>query len=139
MNETTLNASPVAESAGSTKIGGLNYKVAAILCYTPVLFIDVIAPIILLNTEPADNKKLRFHAIQGLCIAAAAFALGLANSMLMGLLIPLCGFEVIRLMATGSSLISLGFFAVCGYAIYCLVKNQDFRIPVLSDFAEKKA
>ncbi|MBX9685232.1 MAG: hypothetical protein K2X27_00945 [Candidatus Obscuribacterales bacterium] len=122
-----------------TAILGLDYKTASILCYVPVLLVSIIYPIIILKTESKDNKELRFHAIQALSLSLAAIAFGVINSTVMGLLFPIMGFFAFRMMGFGSSLISLAFLGLSGYCIYQLCIGKLFRIPLLADFADKKA
>jgi|688.fasta_scaffold854933_1 uncharacterized membrane protein len=124
---------------GKTNVLGLDYKVAAILCYTPILCASLIASIMFLKTEPKSNKQLRFHAIQGLGLSMAAIGLGVINSSLMGALSIALGYYAYSLLAMGSSLIFLAFIGLCVYAIYCVYNNQEFKLPILGDIAEKNA
>lgn len=124
---------------GRTAVMNLDYKIAAILCYTPVLLIDIIAPIVWLKTEPKSNKELRFHAIQGLLISIITIALAVINSTVMTMLSVVLGFFAFRLLSFGSSLITLAFLAVSLYGIYCVWNGKEFRLPYLSEIADKNA
>jgi uncharacterized membrane protein len=53
---------------GKTKVLGLSYSVAGLLCYLPICCINLIASIIWLVSEPKENKVLRFHALQSLLL-----------------------------------------------------------------------
>jgi len=122
-----------------TKVLGLEYKVAAALCYTPILLLSVVAPIVILKTEPKENKRLRFHAIQGMALSLAALALGVANSMLTSLLFSLFGFGAWQIFGSLSSLISLAVIGVFVYCIYSVCTNKDLRLPYVSEIADRNA
>lgn len=125
--------------SGRTQVMALDYKLASILCYTPILLISIVAPIVWLKTEPKANKQLRFHAIQGLAISLTAIGIGVLNGILMGVLVSILGLGVINLWALGSNLLSLAFLAAMVYGIYCVATNKPFKLPVLGDIAEKNA
>lgn len=125
--------------SGRTQFMALDYKLAAILCYTPILLCSIVAPIIWLKTEPRANRQLRFHAIQGLAISVAAIAFGIINSIVLGILFSIVGIGAAQVLSLGSSLLSLAFLGVMIYGIYCVAKDQPFRLPVLGDIAERNA
>lgn len=127
------------ESANRTKVLDLDHKVAAVLCYTPILLLSVIAPIVFLKTEPNTNKRLRFHAVQGLGLSIAAILLAVANSMMASLMFGLFGFGALQLVGSLSSLISLAFLAAAGYGIYCVCKDKEYRLPFLAEIADRNA
>ncbi len=118
---------------------GLDYRTAALLCYTPLAFINIGAGILWLATEPKENKQLRFHAIQGLMIVVAAVVLGVLNSVASSSLIAVLGFSAFRLMGLFSSLISLAFLATELYGMYCVYQGHEFKLPYISEIAEKNA
>ena len=122
-----------------TKIMALDYKLAAILCYTPVLLISVVAPIIWLKTEPRENRELRFHAIQGLSISLIAIAFGILNSIVTGIVFSVAGWGIGSLVSLATSVISLGIFGVMIYAIYCVVKEKPCKLPFVGEIAEQNA
>ncbi len=139
MNDQTTVRSNQPELAGRTSVGDLDYKVASILCYVPFFLVGIISSIVWLKTEPKANRQLRFHAIQGLALAVTILAIAIANSIFMTLLVPLFGFEILKLSGLGGSLISLACLGACVYGIYSLWNGKDFRLPILGDFAEKNA
>lgn len=122
-----------------TQVLNLDYKMAAILCYTPVLLISVIAPILFLSTEPKTNQKLRFHAIQGLALSVAAILLSVASSILMSALVAIIGFAAFHLMSLVSSGIGLAFIGISIYCIYCICQGRDFELPYISELARSNA
>ena len=66
---------------GKTSIGSIDYNLAGVIAYVPLLFIDVIASVLWLYSEPKSNKFLRFHAIQSLLF----FGVYMAVSILLGI------------------------------------------------------
>ena len=60
---------PMGPVSGKTQTLGLDYNVAAGLCYIPLCLINPIVPIIWIVTEPKSNKFVRFHAFQALFLA----------------------------------------------------------------------
>src|SRR5207253_9303060 len=66
--------STVVSIAGKTKVGDLDYKTAALLCYVPVCLVNLIASIVFLNSEPRESRFVRFHAMQSLIMSIAVIA-----------------------------------------------------------------
>jgi uncharacterized membrane protein len=124
---------------GRTVKGNLDYKIASMLCYTPVFLISVIAPIVWLATEPKSNKLLRFHSMQGLLLGASAIVLNVLNTMIFGTLIGILGGAAWHLLTFLSSAINLVFLGLSIYGMYQTYQGNDFRLPVLADIAEKNA
>ena len=127
-----------------TVLLGLEYKVAATLCYLPLLLCNVIVPIALYVSEPGSNKKLRYHAIQGLGIALTGMVLGTvcfaATMMTLPLLaIPFVGFWLMRLVGGVSSIVSIGFIGLNLYAMYCAYSGKQLKLPYISKIAEDNA
>lgn len=122
-----------------TQVMALDYKLAAILCYTPILLVSVIAPIVFLKTEPRENRELRFHAIQGLSVSLIAIAFGILNSIVSGLLFSIAGWGIASLVSLGSSVISLGFLGAMIYGIYCVIKEKPCKLPFVGEIAEQNA
>ncbi len=138
-NQSAVKDLEIKQLSGRTKVLALDYKVAAILCYTPVLLLSVIAPIVLLKTEPQANRSLRFHAIQGLLLSLCAIAFSVLNSVLSALMFTVLGFAALHLMSLGSSLVMLAFLAYAIYGIYSVYNDKEFRIPFICELADKNA
>lgn len=51
----------------------LPYNLAAAICYVPFL-LNILAPIAWLYSEPKENRFVRYHAVQGLLLGVAFFA-----------------------------------------------------------------
>jgi uncharacterized membrane protein len=107
---------------GTTK-GGMQPNIAGMLCYTPIFFIGLIASLFFFFTEK-DNKFVRFHAVQSLCVMVVSLVL----------LVPL----YLIIMPIGV-LIALAFFALAVWCMYQAYQGVEWRIPVIGDFAAQNA
>lgn len=102
--------------------GGLSTPVAAALCYI------WIAALIFLLVEPYNkSSELRFHAYQGLFLAAIWFVGSLALEF-----IPLLGWMVLPFW-------SLVMLVVCIVGAVKAYQGDRLHLPVVSDMAEKQA
>ncbi len=103
--------------------GGLSPNAAAALAY-----VTIIPAIVFLIIEPYNRIKLvKFHAVQCIGLAIAAFAVHLIAAF-----IPVIGWMA-------QPLIGIAFLILW---ILCIVKasqGQFFKLPVIGDFAEKQA
>lgn len=126
-------------TGGRTELLGLGYRWASILCYVPLVFLNVIAPIAFLLTEPKSNKIVRFHCIQGLCLAGVWLALALINSIVMSMLSLILGALAFSVMGFNSGVITLLVVIVSVFGIYRLYNGKDYRLPVIADFADQRA
>jgi uncharacterized membrane protein len=132
---------PQGPPPGKTQTLGLDYNVAALLCYLPVCAISIIFPIIWLVTEPKQNRFLRFHALQSLFLTGAFVVVYIVLSILGGVMMAATPFR-----SAGWSLFSLLQSAVLLFflvlAIIAMIKaygNQMWKIPVIGDIAEKNS
>ena len=120
---------------GTTEYFNLSYNFAAALCYFPVF----IAPFLWLKTESPDNKYLRFHCMQGLCLAGIMVGLQVILGTLgkifgfipgLNLLLPLI-FALIR------GVIGLLWGVICLKQMLRVYKKQSGRLPLLAKFADR--
>lgn len=125
---------------GKTQVLGLDYKTAGILCYLPICAINLIASLVFLNSEPRDNKFLRFHSMQSLVMCAVYIAAAIANTVLCLILavIPIIG-PVIAFV------INLAFLGLTGLFIWKSVvgmiaasKGEMKKIEYIGDIAEQR-
>ena len=101
---------------------GLSTPVASALCYI------WIAAIIFLLIEPYSKiKELRFHAYQGLFLAAIWFVGSVTLEF-----IPLLGWMVLPFW-------SLVMLVVCIIGAVKAYQGSRLKLPVISDMAEKQA
>ncbi len=71
---------------GKTVTGAMDYKLAAALCYLPVMMVHLLAAGAWLLTEPKESRFVRFHAVQSLILFAILFG-GAMVSLLGGMLL----------------------------------------------------
>ncbi|HUK91704.1 MAG TPA: DUF4870 domain-containing protein [Blastocatellia bacterium] len=134
---------------GKTKVLSLDYNVAAMLCYLPICCISIIVPILIVATEPKENKFVRFHALQSL--------------FLTGVIVVLFGILWVLsiVLAVGSSTAgSAGSAAGAGIGLLILLvecvvglvllivfimgmlkayKYEIWKLPVIGDLADKNS
>ncbi|MCS6874363.1 MAG: DUF4870 domain-containing protein [Pyrinomonadaceae bacterium] len=122
------------QNTGKTSLG-LETNVASLLCYLPVCCFNIIYSIIVLVTEKA-NKVVRFHALQAIILAAVF----LIVSFLLSALSVFFG----RLLGALASMFGLlNYLLAAGYlviSVLCCVwayQGRDFKLPVISELAEK--
>ncbi|MBX3074027.1 DUF4870 domain-containing protein [Candidatus Obscuribacterales bacterium] len=128
------------ELVGTTQTLGLDYNVAALICYLPVPMFSLIAGIVWLMTEPKANLFVRFHAIQSLMLLGV-LVVGNVAVYIVGLLsaIPVLGgiFAIIS---------GLAWFGICAVwfivsVVLMLKANQRemYKLPIIGDLAEQYA
>ena len=117
-------------STGKTKVFGLDYNIAAMLVYIP-FYIGIIASIIWLNTEPKENRALRFHSTQSLILCISGFILSAASTILH--MIPLVG--LLAGVVIGVVCVVMLVFDVI--ALINTLQGKIYRIPIVADFADK--
>ena len=96
---------------------GIEPRFAALLAYA----FGVITGLIFFLTEK-ENKFVRFHAMQSICISVALFVVSVVLSF-----VPLLGALV--------SLLGIALWIVLMVQAY---KGEWFRLPVIGDFAAKQ-
>lgn len=125
---------------GRTKVGDLEFKKAGILCYLPICAINLIASLVVLNSEPHENKWLRFHAMQSLMLTGAYIAAAIATGLITGILgmIPLLGWAL-------ALIVNLAFLAATGvYLWMCVIgliaasNGQIKKLPYVGEMAEAR-
>ncbi|HYP26220.1 MAG TPA: DUF4870 domain-containing protein [Blastocatellia bacterium] len=136
---------PPGPPPGKTSVLGLDYKLAALLCYIPgcCCFINVIAAIIWLASEPKTNRFLRFHAMQGLLLFAARFVI----SIIFGIFGAGVSMSPSDIAAGAASsvlslvdlLIMVAYIALTIIAMIKAYQGEMWKIPVIGDVAEKNS
>jgi uncharacterized membrane protein len=134
---------------GKTQVLGLDYNVAAMLCYALVILccLNVIPAIIFLVTEPKENRFLRFHALQALLLMAVGIVIAIVFWILRVALFTTATVAG----ASGAGFFAGGFVALIQMAIgfvflvvYIVGAMQAYqgkmwKIPVIGDLAEKNS
>ena len=135
---------PMGPVSGKTQTLGLDYNVAAGLCYIPICAINLISSILWLATEPKTNKFVRFHALQSLFlwVFSIVFAVGLWLLVAIGAFLGAAVNEMVALVVMlvvglGGLVIGLGLLVV---VVMCLIKafgGQIWKAPIIGNLAEK--
>jgi len=141
----------MSEETQLTTLGNLDPKLASALCYVPLMSINLIASLAFFFTEK-DIKPVRFHAAQGLLLAASIMASGVLLSVLV--MVGTIGGSIVDAMLDTGGMLSLLFsllilLATLVFALFVMVvplglaffaySGNNTRVPVLAGFAEKLA
>jgi len=136
---------PPGPPPGKTSVLGLDYKLAALLCYVPscCCLINVIAAIIWLATEPKSNRLVRFHALQGLLLFAARVVISIIF-VIFGVGVSLSPSDLAASAGSGvlgliNMLIWLVYFVLCIIGMIKAYQGEMWKIPVIGDIAEKNS
>jgi uncharacterized membrane protein len=111
----------------------ISHRNAALLCYIP--WVGWIAAIVVLASDRfRTERRLRFHAFQGLYLFAAWLMVEWVAAPMLAFPASTVGFPVYR---TISQLLHL---AILGAWIFMLIKvshDQDYHLPVIGDLADR--
>jgi uncharacterized membrane protein len=139
VSQGTLVAVPATATAGSAAApevaaaSGLTSNVAAALAYV----LGIITGIVFLVLEPYKNDRfVRFHAMQSILFSVAAFLIGIAWNIVVGIMVNISGFAVV-LFPIGL-VIWLGFFLFWLFLMYQAYSGREFHIPVIGAIAAKQ-
>ena len=132
---------PQGPPPGKTQTLGLDYNVAALLCYLPICSINIILSIIWLVTEPKHNRFVRFHALQSLLLSGAAIIIYVVLSVLGGIMMAASPFRSAgwTLFSLLQGAVGMFFLVVSIIAMIKAYNNQIWKIPVIGDIAEKNS
>lgn len=127
-------------TSGRTQTLGLDYNVAALLCYLPLPPLNLAAALLWLISEPKANLFVRFHAIQSLMYLGIFVAL----NIVVGFIGSLGGIPVIGwLFAVISGILWFGVSAIWLVgSVLLIIKAKDremYKLPYLGDLAEQYA
>lgn len=137
---------PPPQGEGKTKVLGMGYNIAALLCYLlPCLCCaNVIFSILWLATEPKESHFVRFHAMQGLLLFGVHFAINILFQVL-GVGVDLAAPGDLSRLGAGGLLglvqIAVGLVFLVLYIIGMVKANQGamWKLPVIGDIADKNA
>jgi uncharacterized membrane protein len=124
-------------TTSKTDFGNLDNNVAALLCYTPLAAINIIAPIVWLKTEKKTNTVLRFHSMQALVLTGAYIAASIVLFVggLILSVIPVFGlFAAITHLISGC--LTLGYLVVNIWMMVQAYKRRVIRLPMIADIAD---
>lgn len=142
---------PPPQGEGKTKVLGMGYNMAGLLCYIPVCCcgLNLIPCILWLATEPRENRFLRFHALQGLLIFGVWIViwivfqiLGVATGVGMSVMpdstgLAQTGGALILLVIEG--IVCIGLLALHVVAMVKANSGQMWKLPLIGEIAEKNA
>lgn len=121
---------------GKTALG-LDSNVGAMLCYLPLCGISLIYSIIVLITDKS-NKTVRFHAFQSLLLTAVYVVGIIAVAIVGGTLVAVTGSGILgSLVGLLYTALVIGFIILMIWGCIKAYQNQDFRLPVIGDMADK--
>jgi uncharacterized membrane protein len=121
--------SPAARTAASP---GLASNAAGALCY----LVGFVTGILFLIIEPYRRDRfVRFHAFQSIFLSLAWFATYLVVSLFL-VLVPGILWRFVWML---HSLLDLGFFLLWLFLMYKSYNHEQFKLPVIGDWAAKQA
>ena len=125
---------------GKTQVGNFDYKNAAVLCYVPICLINLVASLVFVQSEPKENRFVRFHAMQSLVMTIAFMVVGIAVwtvTMVLGV-IPIIGWAL-------ALVVNLAWLALCGLYLWQSIvglisanKGEMYHIPYAGQLAEER-
>jgi uncharacterized membrane protein len=119
---------------------GLSNNVAGLLCYLPVGGIGLIISIVFLFIEPYKNTRfVRFHALQSIFLHVASFVLFIGLFIVGGILGLITKGLGLILTTFLAPFVGLGLFVLVIVLMVKAYGNQEFKVPVIGDFASKQA
>jgi uncharacterized membrane protein len=131
------SSGPGGASSGSGRVQdfwtNISHRNAALLCYIP--WVGWIAAIAVLASDRfRSEKRLRFHAFQGLYLFAVWLMVEWVITPMLTFPVPNAGFPVSR---TISQILHL---LIVGAWIFMLMKvshDEDYRLPVIGELADR--
>jgi uncharacterized membrane protein len=141
---------PPPPPTNKTKVLGLDYNVAAMLCYLPTCLccIVLIPTILFLATEPKESRFMRFHALQGLIFCGIWIVLSIIFRILgagaqfssgFGTGGAAAGAGAGLLVGLLSLVVFLGFLILSIVGMVKAYQGQMWKMPLIGDIAEKNA
>jgi uncharacterized membrane protein len=138
---------PTGPTTGKTQVLGLDYNVAAGLCYIPVCAINLISSILWIATEPKTNKLVRLHAFQSLFLGVLGIVFAIALSvvfMVLGMVASAADSGALAMIVGVISLIIWAVFVLFMLAMVVMglikgFKGEYWKMPIIGNFAEKFA
>jgi uncharacterized membrane protein len=125
---------------GKTQVLNLDYKTAGLLCYVPICAINLVASLVFLNSEPKENRFVRFHAMQSLVMMIAYMVVGIAVwtvSLILGF-IPIVGTLISFLANLVWLAASVLFIWQSVVGIIAASKGELKHIPYAGQIAEER-
>ena len=124
---------PGTSAATTTTSTGLAANVAGALCYV----LGFITGIVFLVIEK-DNRFVRFHAAQSICVSVVIIGLSIALSIVGSVLafVPVLGWLVALLL---SLVVGFGSFILWIVLMFKAFSGQEWEVPIAGQWARKIA
>ena len=137
---------PPGPPAGKTKTLNLDYNVAAGLGYLPICLINPILPIIMLVTEPKENKFVRFHAMQALFLLGG-YIVSIIAVAILATVLTLVGATMSETLGAILGLVGglLYFAVIIAFLVLSVVGiikawgGNIWRAPIIGGLADKNS
>ena len=127
-----------------------SYRTAALLCYLPLCccWLNVVACLLWLASEPKENRFVRFHALQGLMLGGVLLGVSLIFRILGA------GARLSAMFGPGSRMVGAGagllvdlvalvvFIPILVIHIIAMVKagqGEVWKLPIIGDIADRNA
>jgi len=125
--------------AGKTVVLGLDYKTAGLLAYLPICAINLILSIVWLQTEPKENRFLRFHALQSALMCGAYIVLGVIVWFitLIVAMIPFLNFFLSKIVGLFWLVVTVVFIWMCIRGMIDAYRGGATKIAFVGDLAEQ--
>jgi uncharacterized membrane protein len=123
---------PVERAQGT--VGGLPETLAGAMAYC-----TIIPAIVFLLVEPySKNRFVRFHSLQclGVCLVTLVVGAMLRVAGFVLFFIPVLGHLLVWLL---SMVVTLAFFVVWVVLVVKALQGEMFKLPVVGEFAERRA
>jgi uncharacterized membrane protein len=123
---------PVERAQGT--VGGLPETLAGAMAYC-----TIIPAIVFLLVEPySKNRFVRFHSLQclGVCLVTLVVGAMLRVAGFVLFFIPVLGHLLVWLL---SMVVTLAFLVVWVVLVVKALQGEMFKLPVVGDFAERRA
>jgi uncharacterized membrane protein len=125
---------PVAASPVVDYMDGITPRTAALLCYIP--FVGWIAAIVVLaSARFRNNHTVRFHAFQGLYLFVAWLIVNLVLAPIFAISFFAGGPHIPQFALAG--LLKLVIFGTWIFMMVKVSHDDDFKLPILGELAEK--
>ena len=123
----------MSEQTQLSTLGNLEPKIANMLCYLPIMSINLISSIAFLATEDKANERVRFHAAQGLLLVGSI----IVGSIVFGVLytvISIAAAIVDGILGTDGmlSLLAMLFLLLCTLAYLAVVLIVPFGATAMA-------
>jgi uncharacterized membrane protein len=121
-----------ASVTGQPMAAALQSNIAGLLSY----LVGFISGVFFMAVEPyKSNRFVRFHALQSIFLSV----IWIVAHFILGALFTILPWTLWSVVSALSSLVSVGFLVIFVLLMYKAYTNEQFKLPVIGDFAERQA